>query len=626
MKIFDINEQILTTNPKYMEMLESMKKEAEKFCNEFHDSPEYLSEWGHNYFCPEDGERLIFDLDKPHEHVCQLCHTVYQNKTFDNVWRYFYRNTAILTLMKLATLYRVEKDSKYLTEYKKILGFYSDHYVEFALHAKDKIVDESGLTVDVGGAARLMPQGLNEAIVAIRIIISLELLKGELEEEFLEGLNKNLFIPITDILIPQITHIHNIPCWLNAAVGVIGLYTQNQSFIDLVFKGEFGINEQLKQGVTGDKFWYEGSIHYNFFLLEGVVDLMAFAQLHGQEFASKGLVEEMLIRAYHYAFDNDILPNPNDGWPNVTLKSYEYIYCLATKVFGEDSEVGNIYKNICANPSERVEFPLSKPFYYNNEISFERMSCLPDLDINNRSEIKRTSTCFENSYFGMLKNDHINVFMKYGHRGPSHAHPDKMNIEVMVEGLSLSRDLSNTGYGSKLCNEWHRHSLSHNTVLVDGKNHVSTEGGKIVEFNDTICHSLVEDVYEGVDYQRRVEISDHGFTDSFGVESKEEHQLDWIFHSEATLLTEVASTPAKIEYDAFGYEHLKDVRKVVSSDELRLQWKLGKVTLTSIIDTKDKDVFMAQTYDNPVSRFRTAIILRTKNKTATFNAVWEIEK
>ncbi len=623
MKIFEVKPDVLNGNSTYQEMLETMRAETEKFCKEFHDSPDYLSEWGHNYFCPTDGERLIFDLDKPHHHECQLCHTVYQNKTFDNVWVYFYRNQAILTLMKLAVLYKMDGDANHLVEYKKILGFYADNYTKFALHAKDKIIED--VNYDIGGGARLMPQGLNEAIVAIRIIISLEILQGDLDEAFVNGLTEKLFNPLASILTPQLIRIHNIPCWLNSAVGVIGLFTKNQSFIDLVFNGEFGINEQLKQGVTADKFWYEGSIHYNFFLLEGVVDLMAFSELYGQEFASKGIVEEMLVQAYHYAFDNDILPNPNDGWPNVTLKTYEYIYCLATKVFGADSEVGNLYKHIVANERKRVEFPLSKP-YYCGETSFERLVCLPEIDVMNRTDVKRSSKCFENSYFAMLKNDTVNLFMKYGHRGPSHAHPDKMNLEIMLNGASLSRDLSNTGYASTLCNEWHRQSLSHNTVVVDGENHVSMEGGKVLEYTDSTCHTHIDTVYEGVDFERKVEIGNAGFSDVFTVSSAVSHTYDWVFHSEAVLVSAPACEAAEIGFAANGYQHLKEVKRIqTEGDTLTLEWTLNDQTLTSTFDVTGKEVFLAKTYDNPVSGYRTGILLREKAANATFCANWAIK-
>ncbi len=622
MDVFSVNKDLFLSDPALSRMINGMREEAVEFAKNFKDDPKNLSEWGHNYFCATDGERLIFDLNKPKEHVCQLCGTKYSTKTFDNVWTYFYRNTAIITLMKLAVLYKVEGKQEYLDEYKKILSFYADHYTEFDLHAKDKIVED--LTVDVGGAARLMPQGLNEAIVIIRIIISLEILKDDIDAEFVERVTKGLFDNAVKVLRPQIIRIHNIPCWLNSALGVIALYTKNEELKDFVFNGEFGVNNQLKQGVTDDKFWYEGSIHYNFFLLEGVTYLLAFCKIYDQKLECESIVKEMLESAYHYAFDNDILPNPNDGWPNVTLKSYEYIYCLGSKIFGEGN-VTEIYKHILANENPRVEFPLSKPYYFNNEISFEKLTCHPDIDVAGRTEIPRGSKVFKASHFGMLKNQNINVFMKYGHNGPSHAHPDKMNIEIMVKGKSLSRDLSNTGYASKLCNEWHRKSISHNTILVDGLNHVSMEGGTVLEFNDNTCHAKVDNVYEGVNYERKVVISENGFTDDFKVTSSAQHNYDFIFHSEAELVTKLDTTPAEIGYSAEGYEHLKDVQKVnVSGDSIVLEWKLGDTKLESEIFVNGSEMFIADTYDNPVSRFRKAFILRDKTTAKEYKVNWKI--
>ncbi|MFI3115819.1 MAG: heparinase II/III family protein [Clostridia bacterium] len=622
MKIFDIDKDLFKSDSEIIEILEHMTKDVEKFCSEFHDDPKSLSDWGHNYFCPEDGARLIFDFDKPHEHECSLCHTVYKSKLYDDVWTYFYRNEAILNLMKLAVLYKTEGKIEYLSEYKRILGFYSDNYTKFDLHAKSEIVYE--LTKPARDIGRLMPQGLNESIVIIRICMTLELLKDDLEQEFLDGLEKNLFNPAMELLSPQINKVHNKPCWLCSAVGIVGFVTGNQKLIDQVFKDKFGINDQMRLGVTGDKFWYEGSTHYNFFLLEGICYLLAFSKLYGQEFETSDIVEDMLIQAYHFAFDNDVLPNPNDGWPDINLKSYSYIYCLATKVFGEDSTVGKIYKHILADPKPRVEIPLSKPFYFENKVSFEHLVCLPNLKGEANLAPKRKSFCFTDSYFSMLKNDKINFFMKYGHRGPAHAHPDKMNVEIAVNGHLLSRDLSNTGYASKLCNEWHRKTICHNTVVVDGLNHVSMEGGTMLEFNDNLSHAKVENVYDGVDFTRRCTISENGFTDDFKVESSKTHNYDWFFHSEAKLLTKIDGSTGDLGFNQNGYEHVKDLIKINCENELILEWDLHGTKLTSTFDTKGLEVFTAQTYDNPVSKYRTAIIMRSKSENADFSVKWTI--
>ncbi|OON91425.1 MAG: hypothetical protein ATN33_01225 [Epulopiscium sp. Nele67-Bin001] len=621
---FDKIAKLVDEGTVYTDMLKTMKEEALSFARVFKDTPEITSDWGHNYFCADDGERLIFDLNKPHDHECMLCGKVYKSEKLDNVWVYFYRNQAILTLMKLAVVYKLEKDPECLELYKKILTYYAEHYTEFKIHAKDVISDD--LTYDVGGAGRMMPQGLNEAIVLIRISVTLEILKDDLDKEFKDLVINNLFMEAVKILKPQLIRIHNIPCWLNSAIGVVALVAQNQELIDLVFDGDFSINEQLKQGVTADKFWYEGSIHYNFFLLEGVTSLLIFAKIYDKEVREAKIVEEMLIQAYHYALDNDTLPNPNDGWPNVNLKTYEYIYCMGAKVFGIDSPVGNVYKNILARDVERVTIPLSKPYYYNNDISFERLIYFPDLDVENRTPIERGSVSFKHSYYGLLRNDDINAFVKYGHLGPSHAHPDKMTTEILIKGNILSRDLSNSGYGARLCDEWHRISLSHNTVVVDGKNHTNVDGGILNEFNENRCYTHVDNVYEGVHYTRELDLLPDGFLDKFLVQSDDEHNYDWIFHSQAKLLTQLNLEDADLGYSDNGYQHVQNTKLVVTdnNDSIDLEWDLNGVKLISTIKLAGKQLFLADTFDNPVSHYRKAIILREKAKDATFEVNWKI--
>ncbi|OOO00149.1 MAG: hypothetical protein ATN35_08840 [Epulopiscium sp. Nele67-Bin004] len=620
---FDKIKQVAQEGNVYGDMLKDFKAEALDFAKNFEDTPAKTSDWGHNYFCVEDGERLIFDLNKPHEHECMLCGKVYKSKQLDNVWVYFYRNNAILVLLKLALTYKLEKDEECLELYKKILGYYAEHYTEFELHAKDKIVTD--LRHDVGGAARMMPQGLNEAIIMIRIALSLEILKGEIDQEFVEFVQEKMFRPAISIMTPQIAHIHNIPCWLNSAVGVLGLSMGDQELIDLVFNSEFDINQQLLQGVTGDRFWYEGSTHYNFFLLEGITNLLIFAKMYDQEFAQAKIVEEMLVEAYYYSLDNDVLPNPNDSWPNVNLKTYEYIYCVGAKVFGEDSEVGNIYKNILAKDMDRVPIPLSKPLYYKNLISLEKLLYFPDINIENRTPLKRTSKAYRESGFGILRNDNVNVFIKYGHRGPSHAHPDKMTIEVLVKNELLSRDLSNCGYASRLCNEWHRKTLSHNTIIVDGENQVSMEMGELKEFTENSCKTFVENVYDGVDYARNISLTENGFEDHFEVTADADKNFDWIFHSEATLETRLEGEDAELGYNDHGYQHVKNIRRVaVEGDTIDLKWNLNGVALVSTVTVAGKEMFIADTFDNPVSRYRTAIILRDKAQNASFDIKWTI--
>ncbi|GAB6107250.1 heparinase II/III domain-containing protein [Fusibacter bizertensis] len=617
---------LMAINPTQSQFVACIHTEVESFFNTFDDSPELISRWGHHYFCKEDGGLLIYDRNKPKEHVCSICGKVYHTELLSGVWTYMYRNEGVTNAWKSALLYRLTGDSKYLDYVLVFAAYYGNHYHQFKLHNKEGIDTENDAAIP-WGSSRIMPQSLNEAIFLIRLINALELVKKDIAPEFIEALHQNLFRPAFELFKSQVDKIHNISCWLNSAIGVMGLFLKQQDMIDFTFKGEFNIDEQLLKGVTRDYFWYEGSIHYNYFTLEGVINLLLFSKLYNYDFnLGEKYVEQMLIQGYKYAFDNHQLPNPNDGWPNVNLKSYSYIYAIGAKVFGADSIVGNLFKNIVNGEHPRGEFPLSKPYYFKNDISLEEFLFCTGIRAATYEPVIEKSVNFETSYCGLLKNKTVNLFYKYGHNGPSHAHPDKMNIEIVIKGKSLSRDLSNSGYGNILCNEWHRVSASHNTVVVDGENHTSVEGGLCLNLSDTSVEMLSEKVYSNIDFKRKVEINEEGYSDQFIVLADDPHVCDYFFHVEGTLLSELHLIPEDLGFKNNGYQHIKNVNRVVSdSDEITLKWDVDGLMMSSFIELNGKTLFIAESPDNPVTNYRTTLIIRSKENNPIFDLNWRME-
>lgn len=469
-----------------------------------------------------------------------------------------------------------------------------------------------------------MPQSLNEAIFITRLINALELVKDDLPNGYVDKLSKGIFAHSFTMFKPQVDRIHNIPTWLNSSIVTMGNFLQNKEMLEFAYPGDNGVLDQLTKGVTTDSFWYEGSIHYNFFLLEGVVNAMLFSEIYGYDFSgAKAVVEKMLIAAYDYAFDTHLLPNPNDGWPDVNLKTYSYVYSIAAKVFGQDSKVGKILGSILNMKGERGIVPLSKPYYFNNDISLEELLFVPELRATNNEIIKTESINFESSFCGLIKAYDSNIFLKYGHNGKSHAHPDKMNIEVILKGAVLSRELSNSGYGSPLCNEWHRVSTSHNTVVVNGEKHTGFGGGKTLEHSTSRFKAITEEVYEGVNFIREVELIEDGFNDNFKVELPEVSTCDYFFHIEGKLLSKLDYGTGSIGYTTNGYQHLKDLKEVTSnSEELTIKWNVEGQEFSSIYNLKDSQLFICQSPDNSKLGFRNTIIIRQKTDKAEFTAKW----
>lgn len=613
--------ELLNDSPKFIPAKQKMIEEVRTFFQNFHDDPKLLSQWGHNYFCDIDGGRLIFDLNKPHEHVCEICGKRYTGEVYDGVWRYFYRNEAVLTMMKAAALYKATGDREYLGILKDLMMFYAERYLEFPLHDKAGRVYPDYSTMK-WGCGRILPQGLNEAIITTRMIQALEIVKEDLEEEFLEKGYRLLFAEVWKLLKPQVDRLSNISCWKNAAIGMIGLFFGKEELIDFAVNGLFGLVYQIENGVTAEHFWYEGSIHYNFFTLEGLSALLLFTKIYDYQLPAhvEETIRNMGIAAYHYAFSNLFFPNPNDGWPNVNLKTYSYIYHVLAKCFGYDSEIGTILKIISSHPVPRTTLPLSKPYYVFEDISFEHMVLNTDFE-NGEAHLKQETQNYPRSNYGLIRNGHYDAFLKYGHNTESHAHPDVMSLEVVALGNYLSRDLSNAGYRSKMYREWHRTTAAHTTVAVDGSNQHSTHPGKTLHYDGVSISAVCENVYPGVDFERSVALSGKALSDRFLVRSETRHTYDYFFHFEAEVELELSGTfePADLGFRDAGYAHLQNVRKLSGAEkEFNFRLKTGSRAFAGRIDLAGKELYVLDSYDNPVNKMRKTLVVRQIGKNAEF--------
>jgi hypothetical protein len=618
-----------TTTQAFAEMVHGMQREVDSFMRSFTDDPARLSGWGHAYFCDEDGGRLLFDPKRPHRHVCSVCKRVYSGIAYDAAWVYFYRNLAIVTAWKAALLYRTNGQTKYLAYAKTIVSYYAERYHLFALHDKEGRVYEEG-TAPAWGCGRIMPQGLNESIFAIRMLWTLELLKTELSAVFLDLVRARMFDQFQHLVRPQVDAVHNIRCWNLAALGCAALFFHDKGLLDFVFTGEFNIGRQLREGVTADGFWYEGSIHYHYFLLEGVLSLMLMCDAYGHDFgkAETAIVERMLAAGYDQAFDNHRFPLPNDGWPDLNLKTFVHVYHMAAKFFGEDSRIGNLLKNIEGDHSKRTTLPLSEPYYWDNRIPLEHLLFTSEFDLEAYVPLRRSSSNRPHSNFAILRNGPLNVFVKYGLNGPSHAHPDIMNVEVAYGAWMVSRDLSNAGYRSFMCNHWQRATVSHSTVACGGRNQAATHGGTCLHFDDTSIHAAVQEVYPGVDYERSLSIAADHLQDSFMVTDRNQvgQTIDYLFHLESDFRVRLmepgaSMVPAVIEEQTDGYRFITDVKEVVTHAKT-VTWHAANegvgITLTFTVQPQQR-LLVARSPDNPVNRTRTTFIVRDRGPQATFS-------
>ena len=226
----------------------------------------------------------------------------------------------------------------------------------------------------------------------------------------------------------------------------------------------------------------------------------------------------------------------------------------------------------------RTTLPLSKPYYIDNEIAYERLLLNTDFDLNRYTEVVHETKNFPNSNFAILRAGGMNAFVKYGLNGPSHAHPDLINLEIMYKNYRISRDLSNPGYVAGLCNEWHKTSLAHNTVIRNGE---------------------------------------------------EEAVFDYVFHleSEIKIENDYVCEPAELGYTSSGYQHVLEVNRVLTkSKAITFTGKVEDLNIRMVLCLNNKELYILKTMDNPVNITRTTFLLREKGKDVKYNLRLEMEE
>ena len=598
----------------YREMLAEMERDVRDFMEDFRDDPRYLSGWGHAYFCENDGAPLIYDRKKPFSHICPICGRNHTDFLYVTCHTTMYRNEAVGTAVKAAVLYAVTGEDGYLSDVKRIISFYADNYPYFAVHAKEKLNCDPA--IDVGGAGKIMPQGLNEAIIALRLVNAMETVKERLDPEWIQEVKEKIFAPVYALLLPQKMHIHNIPIWLNSAFGIMGLFFGEEEWLKEATEHPYNLYQQIEEGLTDSGFWYEGSIHYNFFALEGLMTFLVFAKSYAypirEEFLEK--VKHMLFAAYAYAFDSGRFPNPSDGWPDISLKTYSYVYFMGYKVFGE--EILPLLRHIADQPDERTRLPLSEPYYYENRIPLAQLMYAADYREKDTQEPpKRSSALFEDYNCVLLRNETFNVFLKYGHQTKSHAHPDKMNLEILAGGRVLTKDLSNSGYATRICNEWDRSVFSHSTCAVNGKPSDISNPGTLLAFEPDHVSAQAE-AYPGVLYQRDVMLSGNLLRDTFRVSCEEESDIDWFFHLEMP----VDKTELKlVRCPDKDTDYFREVYRLEPEGEsLKLEQELVAM---EIFMEPGTSFYLAKTFNNPADRMRDTLIMHRHEKNGVFRMV-----
>lgn len=171
--------------------------------------------------------------------------------------------------------------------------------------------------------------------------------------------------------------------------------------------------------------------------------------------------------------------------------------------------------------------------------------------------------------------------MDIGDHGGWHGHYDKLNIVLWGHKQMLAEDPGCISYGNPAHHEWYKQTLSHNTLIVDGKSQAEASG-ELFAFSSSkdmvIGSAGAGAIYAGVQAGRAVALSGDVVLDALWANSDDEHLYEWVFHSRGdfscALAGEAAAAPA-----GDGYKWVPDWHRAAHAGQWQATWIRDSVRL-----------------------------------------------
>lgn len=552
-----------------------VKSNADQALEKLVELPPRGGNWWHWYACPEHGAGLRTGKkigEWQWEHICPVDNEVFRgdptrpDRDYDGCVISGAHGGLARSVLDLGVAYQVTGNVSYAEKAGEILLAYANRYLSYPLHTtrgEEKI-----------GGGRIGPQTLDESTWLIPICQGADLIWSELSEDDRDTIAQKMLLPAAkEVILPHRMGVHNIQCWKNSAVGLVGFLLGDEELInEAIHNPDRGYWKQMREGVLPDGIWWEGAWGYHFYTLSALWSLTEAARSCGIDLYGEEL-KSLFDGPIRFAMPDLRLPAFNDSG-EVALKGRASIYELAYARYGDPR-----YVSLIATSDRRSDFALN--------FGVGELPPAPSAQCK--------SVNYPNSGYAILaqgEGEQATWFcMKYGPHGGGHGHPDKLNFVLYSRGQIIAPDPGTARYGVPIQGGWYRTTLAHNTLVVDEDSQKRAEG-KCLAFGseDGVDYVVAEagDIYDGVRFTRSAALVDDRlmvFVDQ--IRCDRERLLDIAYHNVGkwSMLPEgkVWTPPGKP-----GYEYLLDTTMREIEGKADLFVSAGKSLRTAITLVADK--------------------------------------
>jgi hypothetical protein len=232
------------------------------------------------------------------------------------------------------------------------------------------------------------------------------------------------------------------------------------------------------------------------------------------------------------------------------------------------------------------------------------------------------STNFSGFGLAVLRSGDSMMTFHYG-EFHGHGHFDKMSLTLMTDKRLWAADYGTPGYGSAIL-PWYRSTLSHNTIVVDGKSQAPTDENKARAWLDDpgleAVRATTREAYPGVTFSRTVMRIGNYFVVKDELESDRQHTYDFYLHSEGEL--SLSAPPGKFRNIKPAVKWIQNLVSTKSGNDASASWRTeGHALNAAIMADRPMEIMKGECPAESGVRLIPLLIARQTEKKAEFITV-----
>lgn len=447
-----------------------------------------VGDWGHYYYCAHDGARLQFDWDSPKLHRCSACGRSFASEPYDGAWISLANQRMGEGIMLCGLLGAGLAERRYSAFASTALTAYAKHYSDYRTHG----------SIPYNGPGKLFAQTLDEAHWLIDLCLGYLLVEENMTAADQRYIQEGLFRPAARFLIDhKEKQLHNHAVLITSAISLIGLILHDEQVLQAGLDGEYGLLDQLERGTLPEGFWYEGAFAYHFYGLYPILQFALAAEGTPWDIRYHSKLKRMFDFPLRFILPDGTFPSINDTSSAVSIQTCARYYEIALNWYGDEHfrELLRLAYGLASWPDCQAEGEVFVPA---QRSSIDALWCGLPLQRGNdaneagnrkehahegggivRERITEASSSETDGLTKLVNARGWHLLVKHSPFGGEHDHMDRLGISFGCGSKPLVIDPGTTAYSVPAHYDWFKHTYSHNTVGLDGKDQPPADGRRV---------------------------------------------------------------------------------------------------------------------------------------------------